>query len=422
MDAHLLAVALVSLLAAFVRFIVGILLFASLLPHRDHFGLRAVAACVILFIVHVTLSAAFLSVEAAQTGPYFYSAQFFVFSLLLIAFVVGTIFVFDTSVWTALFCCSAGYTVQNLASGATELVWSIIGGGSVASGAYQSPERFIIGFVCAVIVYGVAFFLITRQLLRDGLQRIEDRSMLIMMAVTILVIIGFDLLIKGLTEQGLALVSVVLLRIFHGLACIFTIVMEFQLLITRRAETERDIMEQVLAEHERQYEAARESVAAVNARMHDIRHSVIRLANNEGVGRDALREMLQEIEVYDSTIKTGNEALDTVLSEKRLTLSRDGIALSCVADGTALAFMSPADIYALFSAMLDGAAAAGGNSISLVAREALGSASVHIECYGCSDKGAWNESASSIVKRYGGTFSAAEQGSTLHINALFPSR
>jgi hypothetical protein len=41
---------------------------------------------------------------------------------------------------------------------------------------------------------------------------------------------------------------------------------------------------------------------------------------------------------------SGNEALDTILSEKSLSCRRRGIAFSCIADGTALAHVSAADL------------------------------------------------------------------------------
>lgn len=407
---------------ALIRFILGILLFTAPLPRRERFALRATITLVLLFCTDTALTVFLLGSSVTRSGTLFSVAQFATFSLLLIAFVAATIAVYDTSVWTALFCCSAGYTVQNLASGATEFAWSLIGGGSLQSGAYLSIERYGIGFVCMAVVYGATYLLITRYLLREGLGRIEDRSMLIMMAITILVIIGFDLLIKGLVEQGLSMSAMVMLRIFHGLACIFTLTMEFQLLITRRAEAERDVAEQILAERERQYEAARGNVTAINARMHDIRHSIARLADHEGMDKEVLREMVHEVSVYDTQVLTGNEALDTVLSERRFILEREGIMLSCVAEGAAFSFMAPADIYTLFSALIDGAVAAGGPSISLVVREALGTASAHLECYGDVSHGPWTETARIVIKRYGGTFSAFASDGTFHINVLFPAQ
>lgn len=403
------------------RIVLGILLVTAPLPLRDGAKARIPASLIGMLAVYLLLAVAVLLPSSAMSGAWFFVGQLLTFSLLLIAFVGAVLAVYDTNIWTALFCCSAGYTVQNLASGTVELVWALMGGASPRSETFNSPERLGISALCTAAVYLAAYLLITRYLRRDGLERIEDRSMIAMMAVVILVIIGFDLVIKWLVEQGIAVGAMVFLRIFHGLACIFTLTMEFQLLVTRRTQAERDTLQAVLSEQERQYAQSRETVAAVNARMHDIRHAIVRLGAEEGVDAGLLKDMMREISVYDTKVRTGNEALDIALSEKRLMLERAGIALTCVADGTALAFMAPADTYTLFCALLDTVAETGATSISLVVREALGSASVHLECNGSARAITWPTAIRGIAGRYGGTFSAFEKDGALHANILFPA-
>ena len=160
-------------------------------------------------------------------------AQFATYSLLLLGCVAAVWAIYDCSVWTALFCCSAGYTVQNFVSGGVELIWYLLGGHDALDPAYHSPAFYAISVVFTLVVYGGFYLAFTRHLRRRGVMPLQDRSMLIMMAVTILVIIGFDLVVKWLAAVGTPMPAVVLLRLFHGLACIFTLSMEFQLLVTR---------------------------------------------------------------------------------------------------------------------------------------------------------------------------------------------
>ena len=416
------AFALFVMALSLARIVLGIWLMAAPLPLRDGARLRVPCALLGLFITYLVLFVATLVPLAGRSGLGFSLAQLATFSLLLAACVGATLAVYDTSVWTALFCCSAGYTVQNLASGATEFIWTLSGGGSPGDASFYTPMRFAISFACMVVVYALTYLLVTRHLRHDGLERIEDRRMLLMFVLTILVIIGFDLLVKWLVEQGVAMGAMVLLRLFHGLACAFTLTMEFELLVRRRVEAERDTLTQVLAEHERQYEQARGSVAAINARVHDIRHSVARLADGEGLGREAIRELVREVNVYDSTVRTGNEALDTALTEQRLRFERAGVALPCVADGSALAFMAPADTYALFSTVLDAMLEAGPTSASLVVRRALGTTSVHLECTGATLTDTSLRTAREIVARYQGSLTTLERDGSFHVNALFAGR
>lgn len=54
-------------------------------------------------------------------------------------------------------------------------------------------------------------------------------------------------------------------------------------------------------------------------------------------------------------VHTGNDALDAILSEKGLACEQGGIAFRCMADGAAVGFMAPTDIYSLFGNALDNA-------------------------------------------------------------------
>ena len=63
------------------------------------------------------------------------------------------------------------------------------------------------------------------------------------------------------------------------------------------------------------------------------------------VDREALNDIAREVNVSDSVVETGNEALDTILTEKSLACSQEGITLSCIADGAALGARLPSDIY-----------------------------------------------------------------------------
>ena len=404
------------------RIVLGIWLLTAPLPLRDGARWRVPAALAGICVAYLGLAIAILMPLSARGSLGFAIGQFAVFSLLLIACVGATLVVYDTSVWTALFCCSAGYTVQNLASGATELVWALVDGSAPGVSAFYSPLRFVVSFTCTAVVYVAAYLLITRYLRRVGLGRIEDRSMIAAMAVTILVIIGFDLVIKWLVEQSIAKGAMVLLRMFHGLACAFSLTMEFELLVRRRVESERDTLGQVLAEHERQYETARENIGAINARVHDIRHAIGRMADGEGLPREAVRDLVREVTVYDSKVRTGNEALDTALTERRLSLQRAGVALTCVADGRSLAFLAPADTYTLFCCLLDALAGTDATSISLVVREALGTTSVHLESNGGAPGADALSGAEAIARRNGATFSTLPGDGAFHVNLLFPAQ
>jgi hypothetical protein len=105
------------------------------------------------------------------------------------------------------------------------------------------------------------------------------------------------------------------------------------------------------------YEILKQSVEVVNQKYHDLKYQIALL--KEGAGTEAntayLEQIEQDIKAYEANNKTGNNALDTILTAKTLYCQNNWIELTSVADGEALNFMEPMDIAALFGNILDNA-------------------------------------------------------------------
>ena len=70
---------------------------------------------------------------------------------------------------------------------------------------------------------------------------------------------------------------------------------------------------------------------------------------------ELVNRMEQEIKSYEAQNKTGNEALDVLLTAKSIQCQNAGITLTCVADGKELSFLKPTDLSVLFGNALDNA-------------------------------------------------------------------
>lgn len=71
-----------------------------------------------------------------------------------------------------------------------------------------------------------------------------------------------------------------------------------------------------------QYEMSRENIAMITRKCHDMKHQIEALIQTESHSerRKSFIEDVQDmIQVYDSDVHTGNEALDTILMEKAFT-------------------------------------------------------------------------------------------------------
>ena len=116
-------------------------------------------------------------------------------------------------------------------------------------------------------------------------------------------------------------------------------------------------LQNMLQMHYNNYCVSQDSIALVNQKYHDLKH-YIRLLRSGVVSGEVLEyldQMEQEIRAYEAQNKTGSQVLDTILTAKSLQCQREGISLTCVADGEALQFMHPMDLSALFGNALDNA-------------------------------------------------------------------
>lgn len=272
-----------------------------------------------------------------------------VFAIRL-AFVVGP--------WPALFCATAGYTMQNLASGMERLWLDLIPSLGPLPAHLLSP----------LLVYVVCYLVFVRKIRGESLRLVGDRPMLAMFVVVSLAVIGFDLVVKETTAEGISTQNAVLLRLAHSLVCVFVLFAEYEILYVSQLRSEGLALTHMLAERERQYEHAKDTIEQINVKCHDIRHWIRHyesLPSALPVDPQTLEDIAREVNVYDAAVKTGDDTLDVILTEKSLLCEREGISLSCVVDGPSLGFMRPADLYALFGNALD-------NAIEAAREETLG--------------------------------------------------
>lgn len=139
-----------------------------------------------------------------------------------------------------------------------------------------------------------------------------------------------------------------------GVGMLFAYHMQLQMIATR---LEKDYFKQILQLQYENYRMSEQSVEIVNQKYHDLKHQieVLRRTDNAEEKNAYLDQMEAEIKNYESQNKTGNKVLDIILTAKSVQCQKQGINLTCVAEGAELEFMHPMDISALFGNALDNA-------------------------------------------------------------------
>ena len=119
------------------------------------------------------------------------------------------------------------------------------------------------------------------------------------------------------------------------------------------AEWDNMVLQQMMRQQRQQMELSKETVELINIKCHDIRKQLYTLGSR--VPTEELDELKKAVDIYDSTIKTGNETLDVLLAERSIVCKGRGIQLDYIADGAKLDFLKPGEVYSLFGNALDNA-------------------------------------------------------------------
>lgn len=410
----------------------GIITFSRMIPRRPGYVVRLPLCLGTFFAVTYLLLISSQSYAAGHPGLSGLLAQALA-RVGVLASALGCVLTCrETTPWPALFCCTCGYIMRGLTYGMTTLAIDFIWGPYA-----QVRLRWIVllMLVSTAIVYPLCNHLIARSIERHGVVEIPAVPMLLMTAMVIVVGVILELVISELARYTIPVSRDVILRLVHTVASAFMLFMEYELLYRRRLERDVATIGRIRAEGARQYELSRDNIDTLNMKFHDIRHQIRQLGDAEGEGivdKALLDEIAREVRVYDSTVKTGNEALDVLITEKRLACGHEGISISCIADGSALDFMNPTDLYTLVGSALDNAIGAvrlisdpEKRTLSISVRRGMGLASIHVENYYVyrrhpSDAEYNIGAIRAVVEHYAGTMSMRDEGEVFHLNVVLP--
>ncbi len=139
--------------------------------------------------------------------------------------------------------------------------------------------------------------------------------------------------------------------------CLTLLYLQHEMFKKSALRQEVELFNQMHAQQQAQYALSKENIALINRKCHDLKHQVkaMQLMAGEESREKYLREVEDAVRIYGAIVTTGNEVLDTVLTEKSLYCEAHSIQAHCVADGHLLDFMDPVDLYTIFGNAMDNA-------------------------------------------------------------------
>ncbi len=145
---------------------------------------------------------------------------------------------------------------------------------------------------------------------------------------------------------------------FNGIMIIvdvFFIFCQRFLLVWAKTSQEKEEAERFFESYKKQTEAQLANMELINIKCHDMKHQLRSMLEKQSVDEEFIKEAQDVISVYDSQVKTGNDALDLLLTQKSLACSATKTELTVMIDGEALSFMSAQDINSFFGNAIDNA-------------------------------------------------------------------
>lgn len=212
-------------------------------------------------------------------------------------------------------------------------------------------------FPVYTLIYLLAYFFMAKKMTEQENYVVSKKVLFPIVTILLIVwilsilddtgMVGFD------AEPGYR----VMYRMLDALCCFYVLWGQVEQKERMSLQRELDGIGFAWRKQKEQYEMTRETIDNINRKCHDLKHQIraLRKMENNQEKEEYLKEVENDIMVYDTALCTGNSGLDVVLMEKGLFCKNHGIQLSYMLDGSRLEFMKLEDIYAIFGNALDNA-------------------------------------------------------------------
>ncbi len=265
------------------------------------------------------------------------------FIAIWVAVIVGIYLSFEVTFHEAIYLFAVSYAIEHIFYCIRVLV-DYYSGGRVPE---HQPLMYAISLICSFLM---AYFWFAKPTVVDGKYLIETLSATTA-TIVILLVVWLLSIISSMNEMSQ------IHAVYAILACLFILINQRAQLISENERQKFRFKEQLWKDTQVRYQFSKDAMAVVNQHYHDMKHQINALANmeNDEKRRGILSEMENDIAIYDAVVRTGNDLLDTVLTEKKLICHSKEIRMSCMADGEQLKFMDEIDLYTLLGNALDNA-------------------------------------------------------------------
>jgi len=343
------------------RFIIEVILAEQLFvwsfaKRKDKFGIKSYVGFFILVMVAISYVdlRSWLLAFGSDNLMKVVSITWYIF--LVILSLIHIRICYQITFSDALFMGIAGYSVQHIEY---VLVNEVL-----ALGLWKDLTNYLWLYILICIVTCLVWYYLIARIFATKLKACggilyEDRIQTILYFLLMLIVLFFssfmgqNIYLAGTTDYSKVNYRGAIYDFFNST---LVLVVQYSIFRISTLNREKEIVKQLLYERQKQYNLSKENIEIINHKCHDLKHQIQALKDINSEERDKfLEEAEDSIMIYDNVLKTENEVLNTILSEKSLYCEKHHIKLTCTVDASQLDFMSTLDIYALLGNALDNA-------------------------------------------------------------------
>lgn len=330
----------------FTSFLLAMLPFIYCCKRRPRFFLRA-AGCLLSMRVLCLVLAYTYDGTLAMEIPY----SMIVITLLIL----GLLFCYDEKLWNVVFYFGSGFMTWYITDRLFLVIASLCRLNNTLRPYFveDTIPHMLLYVGCFTVVYLFIFFTVGKKMRQLGGSEIPMQNALLLFSLVCILTPIFYFESQVIANYDLFFYN--LLNIGEIIFYVFMLMIQVLMLASAKERAEFHTMQKLWLEEQKQYRLVKENIDAINIKCHDLKHQIRSLRETGQVDPAYLDDLERSVSIYNSAVRTGNETLDIVLTDKRLHCATHGIQFTCIAEGNRMAFMEIMDIFSLFGNILDNA-------------------------------------------------------------------
>lgn len=346
----------------FFELFIAYVLFARLLKREKYFVMKMVI-CSLAGLAFSTFTPLYFEFEyVPESADFLYLMNnIYAMGRFAVSFILSVICIkicFKVTVWNAIFIGVSAYCTQHIFHRLNVIpgyyfFWLPTLTGNLDA-AVPEFVNYILYWGLMLIVYAAAYLIYVRRLINEPAFKTDNKKLITISFFIIIVTVVLSFLGYMYTYWNETLINTpveAVLSAFSIITCIITLENLFSNATNKKMEREISMIQTLWKSDRRLYEISKQNMELMNIKYHDLKKMAGSMLDNE----DAKREISESLDLYASMLRTNNETLDVVLTEKSLLANKTGIYFASIIDGDLINFMKPVDIYSLFGNAVDNA-------------------------------------------------------------------